>query len=211
MSVLGGAGGSHKRLPPLLSRQSVGDLPLAGSVSGLVEQDVSRLRVLGNVRRQTVELLDRLRVDFLQEIKEKMVEHGALHMFKHLCVMYGAETRSQLASLKKANFPKFLEAKFTGFFPSQAQNTPISHNVMTLNHTDYLVITSPVNGWDILHSKKDFVHIKVDVRSRRNGFELGVPGRKWSKKEICELATRLWAVKANEYFRLERFFSETIS
>lgn len=103
MSVLGGAGGSHKRLPPLLSRQSVGDLPLAGSVSGLVEQDVSRLRVLGNVRRQTVELLDRLRVDFLQEIKEKMVEHGALHMVKHLCVMYGAETRS---FAKESKFPQ---------------------------------------------------------------------------------------------------------
>lgn len=59
--------------PPSVEWQSVGDLPLAGSVSGLVKQDVSRLRVLGNVRRQTVELLDRLRVDFLQKKKRHMV------------------------------------------------------------------------------------------------------------------------------------------
>lgn len=45
----------------------VGGSPPACSVSGLVEQDVSGLWVLGDVRRQTVELLDRLRVDFLRE------------------------------------------------------------------------------------------------------------------------------------------------
>lgn len=54
---------------PSAEWQSAGDFPLAGSVSGLVEQDVSWLRVLGNVWRQTVELLDRLRVNFLQEKK----------------------------------------------------------------------------------------------------------------------------------------------
>lgn len=59
--------------PPSAEWQSVGDLPLAGSVSGLVEQDVSWLRVLGNVRCQTVELLDRLCINFLQ--KKKKVPH----------------------------------------------------------------------------------------------------------------------------------------
>ena len=73
MSVLGGVGGCRKPLlyllllPPLLSDSSLGIYHWPGSVSGLVEQDVSRLGVLGDVRRQTVELLDRLGVDFLQE------------------------------------------------------------------------------------------------------------------------------------------------
>lgn len=39
----------------------------APSFSGLIEQDVSRLRVLGNVRSQTVELLYRLCINFLWE------------------------------------------------------------------------------------------------------------------------------------------------
>lgn len=63
----GGAGGCHKPLPPLLSDSLLGTYDHLGSVSGLVEQDVSWLRVLGNVRGQTVELLDRLRVNFLRE------------------------------------------------------------------------------------------------------------------------------------------------
>lgn len=64
--------------------------PLTGSVSGLVEQDVSWLRVLGNVRCQTVELLDSLCINFLkgekwkkscnfffqfQNIKSKVIQH----------------------------------------------------------------------------------------------------------------------------------------
>lgn len=55
--------------PPRLLRdyQSSGDSPLAASVSGLIEQDVSWFWVLGNVWSQSVELLDCLCINFLQE------------------------------------------------------------------------------------------------------------------------------------------------
>ena len=39
------------------------------SLSGLVKQDVARLRVLGDVRREAVELLDGLGIDFLSHTR----------------------------------------------------------------------------------------------------------------------------------------------
>lgn len=77
--------------PPLLSDSLSGISPPAGSVSGLVEQDVSWLRVLGNVRRQTVELLDRLRVNFLQEKKNEWLDFRHVLTFcVCLCQVWGA-------------------------------------------------------------------------------------------------------------------------
>lgn len=61
--------------PPLLVERGnaasplvpVADTQAPRSVSGLVEEDVARLGVLGDFRSQAVEFLYGLRVDFLQE------------------------------------------------------------------------------------------------------------------------------------------------
>ena len=53
-----------------------------GSVSGLVEQDVSRLRVLGDLRGQPVELLYGLSIDFLPREKGDTVQQGSDTSYK---------------------------------------------------------------------------------------------------------------------------------
>ena len=55
-----------KRTPAPRGGLLSGPAPPGPSVSGLVEEDIARLRVLGDLRGESVELLYGLGVDFLE-------------------------------------------------------------------------------------------------------------------------------------------------